>query len=193
MEALEQLIASVITTSIDGVVVLAPTRHVDERGWFVRSLDIAWLGDLGLQTAFVHHNQSRSARGVLRGLHVRGGAGEVKTVRCARGAVVDHVVDTRPWSPTFGRSERFVLDDDSCHHLYLPRFVAHGFQVVSDDGADVCYLHSEPYEPGADLAIAFGDPELALDWPITPAITSDRDATAPRLAEIDLDDLFERS
>lgn len=182
----------VIESSLNGVVVLAPTRHDDERGWFVRSLDVAWLGGLGLETSFVHHNQSRSARGVLRGLHVRGGRGEAKMVRCARGTVVDHVVDTRPWSPTFGRSERFVLDDDRCHHLYLPAFVAHGFQVVSDDGADVCYLHTAPYEAGADLAIAFDDPALALDWPITPAIVSVRDASAPRLVDVDLPTLFER-
>ena len=73
----------------------------DDRGWFSRTLDLAWLDDAGLETPFVHHNQSRSRRGVLRGLHVRGGQGEVKLVRCARGAIVDHVVDTRPWSPTF--------------------------------------------------------------------------------------------
>ena len=89
---------------------------------------------------------------------MRGGRGETKLVRCARGAVVDYVVDTRPWSPTFRRVERFELDDVALHHLYLPPFVAHGFQVVSDE-ADVCYLHSRPYEPGADLAVGVGRPD----------------------------------
>ena len=129
---------------------------------------------------------------MLRGLHVRQGHGEVKLVRCSRGAIVDHVLDTRPWSPTFGAIERFVLDDVALHQLYLPPFVAHGFQVVSDD-ADVCYLHSEPYEAGADLAIDAQDAMLGIDWPIAPAIVSTRDADAPPLASIDLTAAFRRA
>jgi dTDP-4-dehydrorhamnose 3,5-epimerase len=178
-------------TSIDGVFVMTPRLVRDERGWFTRTLDVDWCRAAGLEADFVQHNQSRSRHGVLRGLHVRGGRGETKLVRCARGAVVDHVVDTRPWSPTFRRVERIELDDVEHHHLFLSPFVAHGFQVVSDE-ADVCYLHSRPYEPGAELAVAFDDPTLALVWPIDPPIVSHRDATAPALAEIDLDTAFER-
>lgn len=178
------------STSIDGVLIFSPTRIADDRGWFVRTLDVEWCRRVGIEDRYVHHNQSRSSRGVLRGLHVRAGRGEAKMVRCARGAIVDHVVDLRPRSRTFLRTQRFELDDDRCDHLYLPPFVAHGFQVTSSE-ADVCYLHSEPYEAGADLAIAWNDPQLALEWPIMPPVVSDRDATAPRLAELDLT-LFER-
>jgi dTDP-4-dehydrorhamnose 3,5-epimerase len=177
-------------SAIEGVGLLTPAPIRDERGWFVRVLDLEWCRELGLETAFVHHNQSRSRRGVLRGLHVRGGRGEAKVVRCSRGSIVDHVVDVRPWSPTFGTSERYALDGDDGSSLYLPPFVAHGFQVVSDD-ADVCYLHSEPYDPRADISIAWNDPALGLDWPIVPPVLSVRDAEAPELAALDLHGLFQ--
>ena len=107
-----------------------------------------------------------------------------------RGSIVDHVVDTRPWSSTFRRVERFDLDDVELVQLYLPPFVAHGFQVVSDE-ADVCYLHSRPYEPGADLALAWDDPTLGIEWPIDPPVVSERDTGSPCLADVDLAALFE--
>ena len=192
MEALDALTGvPVNATSIDGVVVLRPTPSIDDRGFFTRTLDVTWLDDAGVDPHFVQHNQSRSGHAVLRGLHVRAGHGETKLVRCAHGRIVDHVVDTRPWSSTFGRSERFVLDDVDHVHLVLPPFVAHGFQVVSDV-ADVCYLHSRPYAVGDDVAIAWNDPDLALVWPILPPVISDRDAGAPSLADTDLLALFVR-
>jgi dTDP-4-dehydrorhamnose 3,5-epimerase len=178
--------------SIDGVYLMTPRLVSDERGWSARTVDLGWARDAGLETNFVELNQSRSHRAVLRGLHVRGGRGETKLVRCTRGAVVDFVVDTRPWSPTFRRVERVTLDDVEHNHLLLSPFVAHGFQVASDE-ADVCYLHSTPFEPGAELAIAWNDPTLALDWPIEPPIVSARDANAPTLDEIDLTAAFEHS
>lgn len=177
------------STSLDGVHVFAPRRQGDDRGWFVRTFDRAWCDEVGVPADFVQHNQSRSARGVLRGLHVRIGAGEVKLVRCAHGAIVDHVVDVRPWSPTFRRTERFVLDDQQLLHLYLPPFVAHGFQVVTAS-ADVCYSHSRPYVPGEDISIAWNDPSLALDWPLPEPALSARDASAPLLDEVDLVAIF---
>ena len=177
-------------TSIPGVMLITPTPIIDERGFFSRTLDLDWLEAAGLWTHFVHHNQSRSRRGVVRGLHVRVGGGEVKLVRCARGSIVDYAVDTRPWSSTFRRIERFVLDDVELAQLYLPPFVAHGFQVVSDE-ADVCYLHSRPYEPGADLALAWDDPTLGIEWPIDPPMVSARDSGSPRLEDVDLAALFE--
>jgi dTDP-4-dehydrorhamnose 3,5-epimerase len=154
-------------------------------------LDLAWLEELGLETNFVQQNQSRSVHRVLRGIHVRGGVGEAKLVRCASGSIVDHVVDLRPWSPTYLRTERLVLDDVGMHHLYLPPFVAHGFQVTSDR-ADVCYHHSRSYEPGADLSFAWNDPDLALEWPVPDPIVSERDAEAPLVRDVDLSRAFQR-
>jgi dTDP-4-dehydrorhamnose 3,5-epimerase len=179
-------------TAIDGVFVMTPRVVADERGWFVRTFSVDWCRSVGVETEFVQHNQSRSRHAVLRGLHVRGGKGETKMTRCARGRVVDFVVDTRPWSPTFRRVERFELDDVANEHLLLAPFVAHGFQVVSQE-ADVCYLHSRPYEPGAELAVAWNDPSLAIGWPILPPVVSERDATAPTLDALALQALFERS
>jgi dTDP-4-dehydrorhamnose 3,5-epimerase len=192
VEVVDEPSSWVRPTSIDGVYLLEPRVAPDGRGWFTRTLDLEWCRAAELETTFVQHNQSRSHRGVLRGLHVRGGRGETKLVRCARGSVVDHVVDTRPWSATFRRVERVVLDDIEHRHLYLAPFVAHGFQVVSDE-ADVCYLHSRPYEPGAELAVAWNDPTLALEWPVDPPIVSPRDAAAPQLDDLDLDAAFDRS
>ena len=177
-------------TTIEGVHRFVPTPVHDERGFFSRSFDVEWCRSAGLETVFVQHNQSRSGRGVLRGLHVRAGASEAKLVRCAHGAIVDFVVDVRPWSDTYRRVERFELDDATMTHLYLPPFVAHGFQVVSST-ADVCYMHSRPYEPGADLAIAWDDPTLRIPWPISPPILSERDASARRLDDLDLSTLFQ--
>lgn len=178
-------------TTIDGVHRFTPTPIRDERGFFSRTFDVEWCRAAGVESEFVQHNQSRSAQGVLRGLHVRTGPSEAKLVRCAHGSIVDFVVDVRPWSPTFRRIERFDLDDETMVHLYLPPFVAHGFQVVSPT-ADVCYQHSRPYEPGADLAIAWNDPTLGIPWPITPPSLSERDRAAPPLDDLDLDTLFTR-
>ncbi len=90
------------------------------------------------------------------------------------------------------RRARSSSTTSPCHHLYLPPFVAHGFQVTSDE-ADVCYLHSRSYEPGADLALAWDDPTLAIDWPIQPPVVSARDTGSPRLDEVDLTAVFDPS
>jgi dTDP-4-dehydrorhamnose 3,5-epimerase len=179
------------STTIEGVHRFTPAPIRDERGFFSRTFDVEWCREAGVETEFVQHNQSRSAQGVLRGLHVRAGASEAKLVRCAHGSIVDFVVDVRPWSPTYRRVERFELNDETMVHLYLPPFVAHGFQVLSPH-ADVCYLHSRPYEAGADLAIAWNDPTLDIPWPITPPLLSERDRSAPLLSSIDLDAAFRR-
>ena len=177
-------------TSIDGVFLITPVVHGDDRGWFARTFDEETCAAAGIETHYVQHNQSRSVHRVLRGLHVRGGASEWKIVRCASGAIVDHVVDLRPASPTFMRTMRVELDERSQQQLVLPPGVAHGFQVVSA-AADIAYLHSRAYVPGEDLAFAWNDPDLDLDWPLADPIVSDRDAAAPRIADVDLDAAFD--
>ena len=108
---------------------------------------------------------------------------EGKLVRCARGAVFEVAVDLRPWSPTFTQWDSTVLDDMTHRQLWVPPGVVHGFQVLSDE-ADVCYRMDARYEPSLDLAIAWDDPDLGIPWPLSPPILSERDRTAPRLAEI---------
>ena len=115
-------------------------------------------------------------------MHVRVGQGESKIVRCEHGAIDDVVVDVRPDSPTFLRQERFRLDADVHHQIYLPPGVAHGYQAVAEV-ALVCYLHSAPYAPDEERAFRHDDPALAITWPVRPVVTSERDATAPLLAD----------
>jgi dTDP-4-dehydrorhamnose 3,5-epimerase len=171
------------TTSIDGVLLFVPTPHRDERGLFTRTFDAAIGAEQGLDpAAFQQDSQSRSRAGVVRGLHGRIGRGESKLVRCAHGAVLDVVIDARPGSPTFGRHETFVLDDERFWHLYIPAGMLHGFQALSD--ADVCYRIDRPHDPAEDVAVRYDDPELAIDWPMPVTVLSDRDAAAGSWADL---------
>jgi len=113
-------------------------------------------------------------------MHVRVGRGESKIVRCEHGAIDDVVVDVRPDSPTFLRQERFRLDDELHHQLYLPPGVAHGYQALTDI-ALVCYVHSERYVADEERSFRHDDPALGIRWPVEPVIVSERDAAAPLL------------
>jgi dTDP-4-dehydrorhamnose 3,5-epimerase len=153
-------------------------RHEDDRGWFVRTLDVDVAERAGVDArAFLQDSQSRSRRGVLRGMHGRAGAGEAKLVRCARGAVFDVLVDARPTSSTFGRSAAFRLDDEEGRHLYVPRGFLHGFQALTE-WADVCYRIDRGHDPAEDLAVRYDDPDLAIRWPLPVSGVSGRDAAA---------------
>jgi dTDP-4-dehydrorhamnose 3,5-epimerase len=174
-------------TSLDGPLLLEPVIHGDARGFFVETFRHDHLAelDLGDGVEFVQDNHSRSRRGVVRGMHFQLGEGIAKLVRCARGEIVDVVVDVRPGSPQFGRWESFVLDDETHAQLLVPVGFAHGFCVLSEL-ADVIYRQTGYYDPGLERGIAYDDPEIAIDWPIPAAerIVSARDATAPRLREL---------
>ncbi|PSI00625.1 dTDP-4-dehydrorhamnose 3,5-epimerase [Synechococcus lacustris str. Tous] len=115
----------------------------------------------------VQHNQSRSRRGVLRGLHYQLVNPQGKLVRCARGQVFNVAVDVRPGSPTFGQSVGVLLDDVAHHQLWVPPGFAHGFLVLSEV-ADCCYLCSEYYHPQSEQGIAWNDPALEIRWPALP-------------------------
>lgn len=168
------------TTDLADVVVFVPDPVSDERGLFTRTFDAETFDGAvrGVRAAdFVQDSQSRSARGVVRGLHGRRGRGEAKLVRCAHGAVHDVLVDLRRDSPTFGRRQTFVLDDAAFAHLYVPPGFLHGFQALTDT-ADVCYRIDRAHAPGEDLAVRWDDPELAIAWPLPVSIVSARDAAA---------------
>ena len=173
-----------LPTSLDGLIVLEPTIHGDSRGWFQETYRQNMLADLDITDTFVQDNHSRSARGVLRGLHFQiGDRPQAKLVRCARGAIWDVAVDLRRGSPTYGRWEAWQLDDERGLQLYIPVGFAHGFVVVSDV-ADVVYRCSDYYDPAGDSGIRFDDPDVAVEWPGGPHSVSDRDAQAPLLADI---------
>jgi dTDP-4-dehydrorhamnose 3,5-epimerase len=167
---------------IAGALLFKPAPHVDERGFFCRTFDAEVVRAAGIDpAAFVQHSLSRSACGVVRGLHVRRGDGEAKLVRCSYGAIFDVIIDLRPVSPTYRNWEGFELRDDEQVSLYVPAGCAHGFQALTDP-ADVSYGIDRPHDPAEDVSIAFNDPELAIPWPLPIAAMSQRDRLAPPLA-----------
>jgi dTDP-4-dehydrorhamnose 3,5-epimerase len=169
---------------IAGALLFRPAPHVDDRGFFSRTFDAAVAEEAGLDPRrFVQDSQSRSARGVVRGMHVRAGAGEAKLVRCSYGAVFDVLVDLRPGSPTYRNWESFELRDSEQVSLYVPAGCAHGFQSLTDP-ADVCYRIDRPHDPAEDVSIAFSDPELGIPWPLQVRAMSQRDRQAPPLSAV---------
>ncbi|KON74104.1 MULTISPECIES: dTDP-4-dehydrorhamnose 3,5-epimerase [Cellulosimicrobium] len=166
---------NIIETSVAGLLVLQPNPHRDERGYFTRTLDVDILRDAGIDPAsFKQENQSRSYQGVVRGLHGRSNAGEAKLVRCAHGAVLDVAIDARPGSPTFGRVETFLLDDQTHRQVYIPRGFLHGYQALTSV-TDFCYRIDDFYGPDEDVTVAFDDPDLAVRWPAPITVVSERD------------------
>ncbi|MEU5689389.1 dTDP-4-dehydrorhamnose 3,5-epimerase [Streptomyces venezuelae] len=169
---------------IDGAFLFEPTPYADERGFFSRTFDADVVRSVGLDPhAFVQDSLSRSARGVLRGMHLRSGAGEAKLVRCSYGKIFDVVVDLRKDSPTYLGRAFFELSDETQLTLYIPAGCAHGFQALTGT-ADTSYRINRPHDPAEDVTIAFDDPELAIPWPLPPAMMSRRDREAPSLAEV---------
>ena len=175
------------TTALVDVLVLTPHPFHDDRGLFTRTFDAEIFDDYlkspGASAAFVQDSQSRSRQGVIRGMHGRSGAGEAKLVRCANGAVHDVLIDIRRESPTFRQQQAFVLDDKDFRHLYVPPGFLHGFQALSAT-ADVCYRIDRPHDPAEDLAVAYNDLDLAIDWPLPVTVISERDAGAGSWAEL---------
>ena len=167
---------------IAGALLFRPAPHTDERGFFARTFDADIARAAGIDpSAFAQDSLSRSARGVVRGMHTRRGAGEAKLVRCSYGAVFDVIVDLRPASPTYRNWESFELRDDEQASLYVPAGCAHGFQALTGL-ADVSYRIDRPPNPAEDVSFAFDDPELAIPWPLPVTIMSQRDRLAPSLA-----------
>jgi dTDP-4-dehydrorhamnose 3,5-epimerase len=171
-----------LPTRLEGPILLQPTVHRDERGFFIESYRREALADLGVPEEFVQDNHSRSSKGIVRGMHFQ--PGMAKLVRCSRGEVVDVLVDIRKGSPTFGEWEAFTLDDETLRHLYCPDGFAHGFCVTSDV-ADVVYKCSAYYNPKTESGIAYNDPDIGIEWPDVELIPSDRDASAPRLSDVE--------
>src|SRR3954452_11009326 len=174
----------VLPTRLDGPVLLEPAVHGDARGFFVESYRANVWAQHGVCDVFVQDNHSRSARGVLRGMHFAVGAGQAKLVRCARGRILDVVVDLRRASPTFGEWEGHELDDEHARQLYVPVGFAHGFCVLSDV-ADVAYKCSTYYDDAVERGFRYDDPDVGIAWPRDMTlVVSERDTTAPLLREI---------
>ncbi len=173
-----------LATRLDGPVLLAPTVHGDHRGFFVETFRAdAWAAQ-GVDVDFVQDNHSRSRRGIVRGMHFQTAPGQAKLLRCARGAILDVLVDVRRGSPTFGQWEGYELDDAGGRQLFVPVGFAHGFCVLSEI-ADVVYKCSSYYDAATEAGIAFDDPDVGIAWPQGLELeVSQRDRSAPRLAEV---------
>jgi dTDP-4-dehydrorhamnose 3,5-epimerase len=170
-----------LPTKLEGVVLIEPTVRGDERGFFVETFRESALGDLGIDVDFVQDNHSRSGAKVLRGIHRQ--AGQAKLVRCPSGRIWDVAVDLRPDSPTYKQWEGHELDGVSHRQLFIPDGFGHGFCVLSES-ADVLYRISSYYDPDLETGVAWDDPEIGIEWPISDPVLSERDKSAPTLDEV---------
>jgi dTDP-4-dehydrorhamnose 3,5-epimerase len=176
-----------LPTRISGPILIQPATFADERGFFVETYRRQWHAAAGIPSNddFIQDNHSRSAKGVVRGMHFHVGAGVAKLVRCARGSILDVVIDLRRDSPSYGEWEGFELDDKSMRILYVPVGFAHGFCVLSEV-ADVIYKQTAYYDSEIERGIAWDDPDVAVRWPLpkNELVVSARDSAAPSLREL---------
>ncbi len=177
----------VVTTPLPGVLILEPKVFGDERGFFFESFNAQDFAQAtGLDVSFVQDNHSRSARGVLRGLHYQLQQTQGKLVRVTEGEVFDVVVDIRRSSPHFGQWFGLCLSAENKRQLWVPPGFAHGFAVVSES-ADFLYKTTDYYAPAHERCIAWNDPSLAISWPLqTPPVLAAKDAQAPSLAQAEV-------
>lgn len=151
-------------SSVEGVVVVDVKAFGDDRGYFMETYKKPDFERGGIACDFVQDNQSRSTRGVLRGLHFQIQHPQAKLVRVVTGSVFDVAVDVRAGSPTFGQWEGVVLSAENRRQLFVPRGFAHGFLVLSDS-AEFCYKCDDVYRPGDEGGLMWDDPALAIEWP----------------------------
>ena len=180
----------VLETGLAGVVIVEPVVHGDQRGFFKESWKASSYGEHGLPTQFLQANVSRSAKGVLRGLHYQFKQPQGKLVSVLEGRIYDVAVDIRHGSPMFGKWCGVELSADNHRQLYIPEGFAHGFIVLSDS-ALFHYHCTREYSPDYDASIAWNDPTIGIDWPDAPSGISDKDSNAPFLSDVPIDRLPE--
>ena len=168
---------------LDGLRLVELKVRGDARGFFVERFHEAAFEAHGLPTTFVQDNHSRSAPGVLRGLHYQNEPEQGKLVGVVRGRVWDVVVDIRPESVTFGQHVTTELSDMNGRLLWIPPRFAHGFCVLGEEPADIVYKVDAPYCPATEGGLFWGDEDLAIRWPIKSPVVSERDRRLPGFAE----------
>ena len=177
---------NILTTPIEGLLVIEPKLFRDARGYFVETYNEQRYFDAGIKARFVQDNQSCSTYGVVRGLHFqRPPYSQAKLVCCTRGRVLDVAVDLRKDSPTFGQWYSVELNEENHRQFFIPRGFAHGFSVLSET-AIFTYKCDNLYHPEADGGILLTDPALGIEWqvPADKMILSDKDTRHPLLAEL---------
>ena len=178
----------VLETGLEGVVIVEPQVHGDERGFFQESWKASDYGTYGLPTAFKQANVSRSVKGVLRGLHYQYQQPQGKLVSVMEGRIFDVAVDIRPGSPCFGQWAGVELSADNHRQMYIPEGFAHGFIVLSETALFHYHCTTE-YAAELDAAIAWNDPDIGIKWPIKPGAVSDKDSKAPALRAVPVERL----
>lgn len=170
-------------TELPGVIIVEPDVYSDDRGFFLETFQEARYREGGIVGPFVQDNHSRSTEGVLRGLHAQSKRPQGKLVRVIEGEVFDVVVDIRRGSPTFLKWVGVMLSADSFRQVYIPPGFAHGFRVMSPV-AQFEYKCDAFYDPADEIAIAWNDPAIGVDWPGGEPILSNKDRAAPLAGEI---------
>jgi dTDP-4-dehydrorhamnose 3,5-epimerase len=172
----------VIPTELPGVLIVEPKVFGDDRGFFMETFHEKRYADAGISGPFVQDNYSRSAKGILRGLHFQEPHAQGKLVQVLAGAVYDVAVDVRRGSPTFGRWVGVELSTDNRRQLWIPPGFAHGFCVLSES-ADFHYKCTTLYSPDTERGVLWNDPDLGIPWPVSSPLLSGKDAKAPRLKD----------
>lgn len=173
----------VTETSIAGCKIIQPKVFGDARGFFLETFQVERYWDAGIDLPFVQDNHSRSGKGVLRGLHFQINRPQGKLVRVVRGEVFDVAVDLRPGSSTYGRWEGVILSEENKTQFWVPPGLAHGFVVLSES-ADFEYKCTDFYDPTDEGCLIWNDPTVAIDWPVSAPILSDKDKQGKLLAEL---------
>jgi dTDP-4-dehydrorhamnose 3,5-epimerase len=171
--------------SILDVILIEPTVHKDERGFFMETYKFSEFATFGINERFVQDNYSKSVQAVLRGLHYqKNPKAQGKLVQVLQGEILDVAVDIRKGSPTYSRWVSVTLSDENKKLLYIPAGFTHGFCVISKT-AEVLYKVTEEYSPKEDVGVAWNDPEIGIQWPIKNPILSRKDSKYPSLKDID--------
>ena len=172
-----------VETAIPGVILVEPQVYRDDRGFFLETFQTDTYRAGGIDAVFVQDNHSYSKCGALRGLHAQNPNAQGKLLRVIAGEIFDVVVEARRGSPVYGHFVTAVLSADNFRQIYVPPGLLHGF-VVTSESAQVEYKCTAFYRPDAEFSVVWNDPDLAIPWPVDDPILSAKDATAPRLFEV---------
>jgi dTDP-4-dehydrorhamnose 3,5-epimerase len=173
----------IFETPIIGLIEIQPKIWGDSRGFFLEIFQQEFYAEIGIPAPFVQDNLSRSAHGVLRGMHFQVNNPQGKLVTCLDGQVLDVVVDLRVGSKTFGQHHSVILDSEKRNQLWIPCGFAHGFSVLSES-ADFFYKCTDFYSPEDEAGIIWNDPDLGIDWKIKSPKVSEKDMKLPSLQEV---------
>jgi dTDP-4-dehydrorhamnose 3,5-epimerase len=176
---------NIIETELPSVLIIEPRVFGDSRGFFMETWNAGAFREAGLDLTFVQDNHSRSQKGVLRGLHFQNPLPQGKLVRVMRGAVFDVAVDLRWSSPSFGKWVGVELSAENKRMFWVPEGFAHGFLTLDDD-TDFLYKCTAPYEPTCEHTLAWNDPAVGIEWPVSglDPIISEKDAKGLTLADV---------